>query len=301
LEGLQGTLKRAMEFFLIRRDRDRLVREKLGALQRMLVMDRVRGLSTLATVLGRSFRNAGPALVNYVRQAKLEKQIAARSEDLLELDIMRASREECEHLIRALQTVLGDVADAAGQPDEQLDLEAMLRAYVDAETPNKAEAGITMQADIDSSLPSVRGNRMLLGRLISILVERISDMDGDDRRIRIHLESAGDDQVRLIVTADSLPWENGKVASLYSALVPFREWPMGLDMDILSAFFIAHHHGGSIELLTSPPGVPGSWLDCRCPRTRPKMEKWTRRGLTKSFGASNFGDHPRGCRQREPH
>jgi two-component system, probable response regulator PhcQ len=44
---------------------------------------------------------------------------------------------------------------------------------------------------------------------------------------------------------------------LFSAAIPLQKWPIGLDMDILSAFMIAHHLGGTIKVLPSAPEGPG--------------------------------------------
>jgi hypothetical protein len=124
--------------------------------------------------------------------------------------------------------------------------------------------GVTLDVDVDGSLPAVHGNRRLIARLISILVERVCNMDAEERCIRIRAHSPARGQVQLSLTADSLPWENGKVASLYSALIPFREWPMGVDMDILSAFFIAHHHGGEVRLVNEAAVGPGFLVRLAC-------------------------------------
>jgi two-component system, probable response regulator PhcQ len=283
LDGLEGTLKRAMEFFLIRRERDRLVGEKLGALQRMLVMDRVRGLATLAALLKGRLRDPGGALVNYVRQANLKKQIVARADALAEMDMMTAAREECEQLIHALQVILADVAFDAGHADEMLDLRDILREYLRKEQTRKAADGVAIEMNLDATLPLLRGNAVLLSRLISILIERISDMDSDDSTIRVYVESLSDERIRLLLTADAVPWVNGKVASLYSALVPFREWPMGVDMDILSAFLIAHHHGGSIELVNEASFGPGFRVTLALSPVAKQDEQIDRRWLDEVF------------------
>jgi hypothetical protein len=50
---------------------------------------------------------------------------------------------------------------------------------------------------------------------------------------------------------------NGQVASLYSAIIAKPVWPMGIDMDTLASFFIAHHHGGDVTIHPKPPLGPG--------------------------------------------
>ena len=55
---LQVTLQRALEFFIVQRERDLLLKEKLSALQRMMITDRVLSLGILAARLGHYVRNS---------------------------------------------------------------------------------------------------------------------------------------------------------------------------------------------------------------------------------------------------
>jgi two-component system probable response regulator PhcQ len=62
LRDLRGVLLRAMDFHVIQRQRDKLLREKLTVLQRMMVVDRVRSLAVLAAGLSHHIRNSMAAL-----------------------------------------------------------------------------------------------------------------------------------------------------------------------------------------------------------------------------------------------
>src|ERR687895_357482 len=55
---LEVTLQRALEFFMVQRERDLLLKEKLSALQRMMITDRVLSLGILAARLGHHVRNS---------------------------------------------------------------------------------------------------------------------------------------------------------------------------------------------------------------------------------------------------
>ena len=46
-DELVGTLLRALDYHEVMQDRDRLFREKLSVLHRLIIMDRVRGLAIL--------------------------------------------------------------------------------------------------------------------------------------------------------------------------------------------------------------------------------------------------------------
>ena len=72
LHDLRVTLRRAMEYRILREERDLLVQEKLSSLQHLLVADRVRSLAVLARGLSHHVRNALTALEAYVFLAKDE-------------------------------------------------------------------------------------------------------------------------------------------------------------------------------------------------------------------------------------
>ena len=57
---LEVTLRRALEFFMVQRERDQLLREKLSVLHNLMITDRVVSLGVLAAGLGHHIRNTAP-------------------------------------------------------------------------------------------------------------------------------------------------------------------------------------------------------------------------------------------------
>ena len=75
---LEITLKRALEFFMVQRERDFLLREKLSALHRMMITDRVLSLGIVAARLGHYVRNslvAVRAFLDLVPDRLLEEKV----------------------------------------------------------------------------------------------------------------------------------------------------------------------------------------------------------------------------------
>ena len=66
VRDLRGVLLRAMDFFIVQRQRDSLLREKLSVLQRMMVSDRIRSLAVLAAGLSHHIRNSMSALKTFL-------------------------------------------------------------------------------------------------------------------------------------------------------------------------------------------------------------------------------------------
>jgi two-component system probable response regulator PhcQ len=65
-EELQRTLKQALEFFLVQRERDQLLREKMSVLQNMMIADRLVSLGLLAAGLSHHIRNALVAVKTFL-------------------------------------------------------------------------------------------------------------------------------------------------------------------------------------------------------------------------------------------
>ena len=64
-QELKITLKHALDFYLIREDRDFLLKQKLSVLQRLMIMDRMHSFSILATSMANNIRNSMCALSTY--------------------------------------------------------------------------------------------------------------------------------------------------------------------------------------------------------------------------------------------
>ncbi|MGC8991614.1 MAG: response regulator, partial [Verrucomicrobiia bacterium] len=66
---LEATLRRGLEFFMVQRERDILLREKLTVLHKLIITDRLLGLGIIAAGLGNRLRNALTAVESFIRLA----------------------------------------------------------------------------------------------------------------------------------------------------------------------------------------------------------------------------------------
>jgi len=255
---LRGILMRAMEFHLLMRDRDRLLREKLSVLQRMFVFDRVRSMAAVAASLEGRVSSPLAAYMSYVEQSPLEDRIAAEIEALESTDLRTLIRKECVNLVDSTSAVSQRLAgntppDGASSP---FDIEELLRGLVENLAASPDDEGVSFNIQIEGALPQLTGNAAALQEMLTILIRRIGDMDGDDRIINIHA-AAVDAGVRIRLVSDGDSWSNGQVSSLYSAIMPVKRGQIGDDMDVLAAFFLASNLGGEIQVAPEQPRGPG--------------------------------------------
>jgi len=268
---VKGVLLRAMEFYLVKRDRDRLLREKLSVFQRMIIMDRVRGLAVLAAALGCRLQNSLGALRDYIQQAPLGAELPAQPEESINCDLWSLARSEGEKLVTAVREVLQSTAPLEARFQDQVDLAALVNEIVAQLGPIKQEEGVSFLIKTSPGIPVIQGDASLLKRLFGILVERICEMDGEDRAIEIEIEAAtlasGAPGVCLKVRGEGPAWREGQVAALYSAVITKGSWLLGIDMDVLAAYFIAHHHGGTLRVHPTSPAGPGFEATLACEPT----------------------------------
>ncbi len=267
LDELRGVLRRAEEFYNLRLERDSLLAEKLGVVQQLLTMDRVRTLVSLAASLEANLRNPIGALKAYVEEAQEIEAAVFQPFDVAELDLLSLTRIESENMVKVARAVIGDLEALDGAPVE-LALQEIIHDFVKNTEAALAEEGVSLKVETANGLPNVQGQPALLQHLLRVLVRRISDMDGNDVEIRIKITPStlpsGRQAVRLAILAAGQTWLNGQVASLYSALIPRSDRFMGLDMDLLSAYFLAFHHGGTLTVHREPPFGPGFEVNLAC-------------------------------------
>src|SRR5512136_3251391 len=81
---LENTLKRGLEFFIVQRERDQLLREKMSVLHNMMIADRIVSLGLLAAGLSHHIRNALVAVKTFLDLTPSKLQ-----EENLQIDQLR--------------------------------------------------------------------------------------------------------------------------------------------------------------------------------------------------------------------
>jgi FixJ family two-component response regulator len=279
LNDLRATLRQAMEYRLLRQERDLLVNEKLATLQHLLVADRVRSLAVLARGLSHHIRNALTPLESHVFEARAELDGGARSEgDSHPLhEIWTDAETVNRHLLDMVENVSAATIDAKYDFDDHAPVTLLLeRGH---EQARESAEPLPMER-IGSSAPvPLRCDVALMTRMFAALLRQMARLGGGSGALTA--EYLGTTSVwgtpaewlRLRATG---AWNRQAVASLFT---PFAMAPYGAgktDADLLTAFFIVHHHGGTLELHTQAPEGPG--FELKLPHDpfsveRPPIEK----------------------------
>ncbi len=254
-DELVGTLLRALDYHEALEERDRLMHEKLSVLHRLIIMDRVRGLATAATALEGRIHNAWDALADYMQQSPVQQRIRVQMAEIANLNMIGIARREAEMMIKSVVKLLEDaVAPATGFQAGQ-SLPELVKQFIEQEQEELAVDDVTLRVE---TIPDVRleTDPGLFLRLLYILVRRLADMQEQPLIITLSAETTADGMT-LKMSGNFAGMTSGHFNSLFSAAVPLQHWPMGLDMDLLSAFMIVHHLGGQLTINAAPPAGPG--------------------------------------------
>jgi two-component system probable response regulator PhcQ len=264
LQELRGVLMRAMEFFLVQRERDALLREKLSVLQRIIITDRVKSLAALAAGLAHHVRNSMVALRAFLDIVGKEGAAASAEAGIGSMpsgDMWSLAERESKRILGMVQSV----ADATVRPSYSFDAEISLDRALGDVTRSIAETAsrrsVAIEAEVAEGLPLLRSEKGMLERLFATLLDRAVSMSPDGGKVRLAggngISVWGAPGVKVTMVLNGSEWTHEQVSGLFTAFVPDDDAPRALGLDLLSAFFMCHHHGGDIVVHRAPPKGPG--------------------------------------------
>src|SRR5882724_2283071 len=130
---LENTLKRGLEFFIVQRERDQLLREKMSVLHNMMIADRIVSLGLLAAGLSHHIRNALVAVKTFLdlAPAKMEEESLDMS-GLRNPDFWKDYYQNVQSQIEKINNMLKDLWAASETPAFAFKDEVSVHAVVDA-------------------------------------------------------------------------------------------------------------------------------------------------------------------------
>src|SRR5438445_7675211 len=173
---LETTLKRGLEFFMVQRERDQLLREKMSVLHNMMIADRIVSLGLLAAGLSHHIRNSLVAVKTFLDLAPAKMQ-----EEKMDLNGMRNPDfwkeyyQNVQNQIGRINNMLKDLWTASEKPAFEFGDQVQLHAVV-ADTLERLKegfAGKNIQVDnaIPESLPVLTVDKLKFYRLFELLLK----------------------------------------------------------------------------------------------------------------------------------
>src|SRR6266481_5301256 len=157
---LENTLKRGLEFFIVQRERDQLLREKMSVLHNMMIADRIVSLGLLAAGLSHHIRNALVAVKTFLdlAPAKMEEE-KMDLHGLRNPDFWKEYYQNVQGQISRINNMLKDLWTASEKPAFRFADRVQLRDVV-TDSIEELKAGfaaknIQVENQINESLPAL--------------------------------------------------------------------------------------------------------------------------------------------------
>jgi two-component system probable response regulator PhcQ len=252
---LEITLQRALEFFMVQRERDLLLKEKLSAVQRMLITDRVLSLGILAARLGHYVRNSLVAVRTFLDLAP-EKLVEERvdTEHMRNPNFWKEFYEQAQVQIRHITALLTDLVVATEKSDfprlHEVRLDETVARSLEKSKGSLLQNGITVVDRIPTGLPALTVEPEKFQRLFDLLLrdEIISLPPGSHIFLSARPGLGEEQELEVEVRDDGpgLPRE-----ALRSVFDPFflriGNYPE-FGINLMACYFIIYHHGGRIAV-----------------------------------------------------
>jgi two-component system, probable response regulator PhcQ len=257
---LEQTLKRGLEFFILRLERDQLLKEKMSVLRNMMIADRVVSLGLLAAGLSHHIRNSLVAVKTFLDLAPV-KMVEERSSSgsLRNPDFWKEYHQNVQSQIERINGLLKDLWTASETPAFHFEDKVFLHEAVGnaVKMSNDQFAARKIQIDnrIPDSLPPLNADKPKFYRLFELLLkDELASLPGGSRITMTAELKNGDAKPEIVMqlsdNGPGLPQEALRV--IFDPFVIRGDTPSEYGIHLMACFFIVHHHGGRIDAKSQP-------------------------------------------------
>ena len=251
---LEQTLKRGLDYFILQRERDQLLREKMSVLRNMMIADRLVSLSLLAEGLSHHIRNPLQAVKTFLElaPAKMQEEKADVAE-LRDPGFWKEYYQSAQQQIVKIEGLLKELWSASEKAPTQFADQVQLHAVV-AETIAGLRGAldakqIQIENNIPATLPLLKVDKLKFSRLFELLLkDELASLPAGSRvTFTAETDSSGDRPevcVRIADNGPGLPQE--ALSVLFDPFVVRSDAPAEYGIHLMACFFIVFHHGGKI-------------------------------------------------------
>lgn len=265
IREFRGSLLRSMEFFLIQRERDQLLKEKLSVLQRMIVADRMKSLGVLAVGLAHHIRHSMVALKTFLDCAPemLKEEIPTIEPKSPEFwtDLWGLAKQGGEYILEIVDNVIQATVESRQDFSMEIPLTDLIQQAIEDLPQSIRDISKSVSVEIRQDLPPLKVDPVLGRRMFRLLITSLYEAIPREAALAIHgkthLSVSGTPGICIEIRTDEDAWSDQQVAAMFTAFSGLENKPSSIGLNLLSAFFIIHHHGGGIMVHQLPPQGPG--------------------------------------------
>lgn len=245
LDLLRLELNLAMRFFLLQRERDLLVQEKLSVGRRMIAMDRTRSLIGLCASFEGSLRYALPAIDAFLEDSyALETHHPPTVVDESRLDLWSLPADETARLITVSTRLAKQIQHGGTEFADELALPRWL------DEAQQGHGGEPVSFLAKGTVPPVKTRADMVQRLLGILCRHAAALRQDHAAITVSTEPLEavwqTPGVQVTVSVQQANWH--ALGSLLTVSANSDMAAVTLQSDLLAAYLLSYHHGGKLRV-----------------------------------------------------
>lgn len=240
------TLRRAVEFFLIQRERDFLLREKLSAMEKLVVVDRVLGLALLGSGLRPDLSNCLSALHAFLNARPLAPGLEERNLD--ELKSHSRWREVYLHTKTHLGQIASDLKGVvASGGSDKVDLGAKFSKELDRRAQSLVDERIDLECGLSEGECVVKGSSDVLTRVTELAVESLLTGILPRGGLKVGKHTAvSDGYVAVQIVRQGGALSSAPFQSVFDPFVVANEATENHGLRLLCFYLLVYHLGGTI-------------------------------------------------------
>ncbi|MCS7090948.1 MAG: hybrid sensor histidine kinase/response regulator [Verrucomicrobiota bacterium] len=262
LPKLEQTLKHALELFMVQRERDELLYEKMSVLRQVLMADRVVSLGLLAAGLSHHIRNALVAVKTFLDLAPLK--LAEENVDLERLHdpgFWKVYHRNVQGQIDRINQLLQELWKASERPPgvfaDRVRLAPLLREVCQQMAGELSARNLTVEHALPEDLPELTVDLPRFRRLFELLLQDELSSLPPGARVRFEARTLDEVdarrphiEVRVTDNGPGLPEEWLRL--VFDPFVCRSDSPAEFGIRLMACYIIVHHHGGTIHAKSEP-------------------------------------------------
>lgn len=259
---LESTIKRGLEFFMVQRERDQLLKEKMSVLHNMMIADRIVSLGLLAAGLSHHIRNSLVAVKTFLDLAPTKlKEEKLDLDSLRQPDFWKDYYQNVQGQMAKVNHLLKDLWQASETPAfqfaDKVDIKNIVTEVLQSLDSEFKQKKIAVANQIPDGLPELQVDKLKFSRLFELLFkdELASLPEGTQITISAKLAPAPESTAPEIVlqlqdNGPGLPEESLRL--IFDPFALRSDSPLEYGINLMACYFIVHHHGGKIEAVSGP-------------------------------------------------
>ncbi len=249
------TLRHALQFFMVQRERDQFLKEKLALLQKMVISDRIISLGILASGIGHYVRNSLTAVKTFLDLApEMLRKEKVDLEKFENTEFWKDFYEQVKIQVKRINELLSQLGEASSEPafrfEDKIDLKKSLDASIAKLKPELDSKKIQVANDMPSGLPEITVDKAKFQALFELLLKDAMTSLPPNSRIwfRAKAVEGAEPQVLLEVEDTGPGLSKEALKSIFDPFFLRQENPQEFGVNLMVCYFIVYHHGGTIEV-----------------------------------------------------